>query len=951
MPAPWGRISAILDEALELSGADRRAYLDRACGDDSALRAEVEALLRFGEGSAGFLDEPVADHAAVVASLESAGTSELVTDGPGVGSRIGPYRLVREAGRGGMGAVFEAERADEQFRQRVALKIVRRGLHADSIFVRRFLDERQILADLEHPNIARLLDGGVTGDGDPWFAMEFVEGMPIDRYCTTRGLSIEARLDLFCTVCDAVQYAHRRLIVHRDLKPSNILVTEDGSVKLLDFGIAHLLGADSSTGDDVEAETRMLTPQYASPEQVRGDTLTTASDVYSLGAILYEMLSGRRPYEVARGTVTGIARQLGAEEVLPPSSGTDARVRRRLAGDLDAIVLRAMQKDPERRYPTADGLAADIRRHRSRHPVSARGDSPGYRARLFVRRNRVGVAAGVLVGLALLGGMAGTAWQARAASLEAAKAREVTNFVTGLFNVSNPNESRGREITARELLETGARHVDSALVGQPELHVELLGVLGSIHRALGLYARADTILQHAVDRARATYGAQHPEFARRLTALGAVKRLEGDFKSADSILQSALVIQERRLERNHPDISATLVALGRTAVDLRTMPRAESLYRKALAIDRALYGDDKLEVAITLHELGTALWLGAKLEGADSANRAGLAIRQRHLDPDHPLVTLSLAYVADVRAAQGDLKEAERLQRDVLARRRRLYPNGHPDLAISLHALAWTLEQSGRYLEADALYTEGLETRRKLLGPDHPETILEINNLAVVRYRMGQFAGAEAAFRDVIERWGKTLGPQHLSTNTVVNNLGAALSEQGRYAEAEPLVRQSLALRRARLGDSHVDVAASLRNLGILLHRSGRGLNEAERSLRESLRIYRKELPAGHPRAAEALTALGGLLVSQGDAAEAEPLLREALSIRVEKLADGDWRIAETQRALGTCLDKLGKDTEAEQLLAEAHRRFAASGRSERETEEAARLLAAFRESHRPKGR
>ncbi|HZA93214.1 MAG TPA: serine/threonine-protein kinase, partial [Gemmatimonadales bacterium] len=470
----WVEVESLLDEVLELAAEERPAFLERIGARAPELRAEVEHWLRATERPDGFLDESGAEY---VAPLVSA-TEEVR---PAEGTRIGPYRIVGVAGHGGMGTVFLAER-DEPYHQRVALKLVRGAVALDDHVVRRLVEERRILASLEHPHIARLVDGGVTEDGLPWFAMEYVEGQPIDQYCEQHSLQLHARLQLFLTVCDAVQFAHRNLVVHRDLKPSNILVTGDSEVKLLDFGIAKLLAEGRSDEPVTETGLRVLTLQYASPEQIRGDPIAVTSDVYSLGVLLYELLTGRRPYHGSGRSSQEIERAI---LLLPPPRPSavvaDSRLARRLRGDLDIILLTALRKESERRYPSVERFASDIRRFLGGLPVSARPDSWGYRSGKFVRRHRLGMTAGVAVSLSLIGGLIGTTSQARVAERSAAKEREVKNFLVGLFKVSDPAQSRGQDISARELLDRGARRADSALAATPDLQSELLHVLGIIH--------------------------------------------------------------------------------------------------------------------------------------------------------------------------------------------------------------------------------------------------------------------------------------------------------------------------------------------------------------------------------------------------------------------------------------------------------------------------------------
>jgi serine/threonine-protein kinase len=918
----WAEVERVLDSVLELEADERRDFLEHSVLAPAA-RAEVERLLRECARPPGFLDGRGLE---LAAPLFLGGADGSLSSG----ARIGPYRIMAEVGHGGMGTVYLAER-DEPYRQRVALKLVRGAFAVDDHLVRRFAEERQILATLRHANIGQLLDGGITPEGMPWLAMEYVEGDPIDRYCAVRRLGIDGRLQLFLAVCDAVQYAHQQLVVHRDLKPANILVTTEGRVKLLDFGIAKVLdagpaesrGAGMTEVGFTRTGVRVLTPEYASPEQLRGDAVTVRSDVYSLGVLLYELLAGRRPYRLTDRSPLAVERAVLEDEVERPSAVVgDPRLRRRLRGDLDTIALMALRKEAARRYQSADRLAADLRRHLEGLPVTARPDTWGYRAGKFARRHRLRLAAGAVTFLSLAGGLAGTAWQARVAASEAAKQREVKEFLIDLFRVSDPEQSRGREITARQLLELGARRADSALAMAPELQADLLHVLAVIHGELGLYGRADTLLDRAVRLTRAVQGEQSADLAARLTDWGRVLNQQASYGRADSVLRVALALRRRIFGPDDTTVAATLRALGAVQATLADNGAAEVSAREALAIDRRRRGDLHVTVAQDLEALGTALYQEGKLPAADSAFRASLAINRRLLDPSHPSLLTSLHHLALTTGDLGNYAEAERLEREVLEKRGRMYPEGHPDVALALREVATRLNTPERpdpdREEAESLFRAALLMQRALLGPDHPETIITLNNMAGVRYWKGDLAGAEADLRQVVSSWRQTLGPEHQNTVQAMSSLGAVLRDQGKFAEAEPMVRAALAIRRKLFGSSHQHVAQSLGHLGRLSHLKG-DYAAAERNYRQALAIDRKLLPARHPLIAWRLHGLGEALTSLGRATEGEPLLRQAMEIRTEKLGAGNRLTALTQRALGICLARLGGSREAEALLVQSY--------------------------------
>ena len=908
-PGRWPEVARILDLALELAPEERSALLDGTCAGDPELRAEVEAILAGAEARV-FFESPALAFADPLVEAEAAALE---------GAIIGAYRLIRELGHGGMGVVYLAERADGHFEQRVALKLIKRGMDSDEI-LRRFLAERQVLARLSHAHIARLLDGGVTAEGQPYFAMEYVEGVPLNRHCEERQLAVEERLALFQKVCEAVQYAHQNLVVHRDLKPSNILVTTAGEIKLVDFGIAKVLYQEPGDEAVTHTESRLMTPEYAAPEQVRGEPVTTATDVYALGAILYQLLTGRPPHQFEGRTPAERERVICEVDPDPPSAvvrGTPGQ--RRLRGDLDVIVLKALRKDPVQRYPSVEALLEDLERHRTGLPVRARPQSVTYRARKFFGRHRLSVGAAAVLFLALAAGLAGTLWQAQATAREAAKARAVKNFVVGLFRVSKPEESRGREITARELLERGARRIDSGLAREPELQAELLDVLGVIHRDLGLYPQADTLLERAVELSRARFGETHPELAARLTDWAAVLAARGEYARAETLLTRAHGILRRTRGPEDTSVAIALSAMASVQRQKGNFVQSESLYREALRIDRSSRGTGQLRVAEDLDNLGLVLEEAGDLRRADSSYQQALTLRRALLDPDHPQVIMSLSHLSTLREKQGELTEAERLEREVLERRRRIYPAGHPEIAYALQSLGNTLQIQGGYPEAESLNVEALAILRERLGADHPETLELVSNLGTLKYEKGDLAGAETVFREVLAAWKRSLGDEHPTTLQALNDVAGMLKYQRRYAEAEPLYRQALALRRKRLGETHPDVALAWGNLGELLAEKGE-LNEAARAYQASLAIFHDALPGDHLYISGSLLALGAILIDQGRPAEAEPLLRQALARRVEKLGLADRRTARAQRALGLCLAALGHRVEAERLLLESYR-------------------------------
>ena len=918
-PEEWSRIEPILDDVLELDPVARGLALDRACAGDARLRAQIESLVEADASAEVFLDSPAVDYAAGLAqAVPEDGEPLDDTERDRPGDRVGPYRIIKEIGRGGMGRVFLADRADGQFDQQVALKLVGGGPRGGEI-LQRFLRERQILARLQHPNIARLLDGGVTADGRPYFAMEYVSGEPITAYCDTRKLDVDSRLDLFIAVCDAVQYAHQSLVVHRDLKPSNTLVTTGGQVKLLDFGIAKVLREEESDFDATLTRfgSGPMTPEYAAPEQVRGEPVTTATDVYALGALAYELLTGRGPHRLARRSAAELERVITERDVERPSTslargsstsvdappeaiararGTELpHLRRQLRGDLDTIVLQALQKEPVRRYQTAGALAEDVRKYRRRLPIAARPDSVRYRTGKFIRRHAIGVVATVLVLASLVAGLIGTTWQAGVASTQAAKATEVSRFLGSLFEVADPGRTNASEITARELLDRGADRIETELADQPEVQTEMMLLLGRIYRQLGVLDRADSLLGRSLSLRRSRSGRDDEQVANTMAELARVWQDAGRPKDAERLQRETLALRRTLLGREHPDVGRTLRDLALVVSSQGEYREAEALQREALTLHERQFGAENADVADDLEGLQSILRASGQLEPATAAARRVLEIRLKVLGSDHLDTATAMNNLALILYDKWDLVEAERLYREVLAFDLRRVGQVHPYTATVTNNLAFVLRDRGQYDEAERLYRSALDLDRRLFGPEHPYTAAVLGNLAVV------------------------------------------LMAKGSYDEAERLFRESLAMIRKVYGDNHWRIGSV--NAGLAGALSAKENGQAEQLYREAVAQLDRLLPRGHPQQEPALIGLGRLLVSRGAAAEAEPLLQRAFDARSKRLGEGHPRTAEAQVRLGASLAALGRNDQARPLLTAGYERLREEPYFRSEAQEAERLL------------
>jgi serine/threonine-protein kinase len=936
------RVEAVLDAALTREPAQWPALLDEACSGDAELRREVEAFLARLDTASRFLDSPPGAIAAALVAEAREAEGRLGADSF-AGRRIGAYRVDRELGRGGMSRVFLAERADGEFEQQVALKLLRPGLDSD-LDLARLRAERQILATLNHPNIARLFDGGVTEEGLPYLVMEYIDGQPLDRYCQERRLSVRQRLELFRTVAEATEYAHRNLVVHRDLKPSNILVTADGTVKLLDFGLAKLLQAESRTATPTtRAGHGWMTPEYAAPEQIRGTAINTVTDVYQLGVVLYELLAGRLPFADRVSLFELQTAILGDEPALPSAAvlrgraavvssdsqpnGSGAAVdsddgaratSRALRGDLDAIVMKALHKEPDRRYPSAAALREDLGRHLAGRAVGARPDTAGYRLRKFVRRHRgsVAVAAALVIAVVVA---ATREYRLRAtAETEARTAGAVEQYLMTAFGASDPFAPRDTSTsggTARELLDRGVARLDTALVAQPEIRARLRTAMGRVYVNLGLYDQAAAQLQLALAEQRALNGDQHVATAAVLNELGQLRYHQGRPAEADSALAAALAMRRTLLGSRDSNTAATMEHLAKVRRDRNEFPAAESLAKEALDVRRALYGHTALPTAASEHLLADVLsGRGADSEAAP-LYRSAVATREGLVGPNHPLVAMTLFNLALTERRLGHIQVAESLYRRTLRIQQRALGEAHPLVASTLNGLADLLQRTtSRSAEAESLLRQALAINRRNHGERHPEVSTNLGNLAVIVRERGDYDEAEKLIRQALAIDEAILGPEHSYVGYDLNELAVLLRLRGRPDSAVSILRRVLALSSRVAGEGHRNTIAVKVNLGRALRESGKH-GDAAALFREALGQLPNDNPDTDPLKVSATIGLGRSLVQLGKTDEALPLLKSALETSTRKFGADNYRTAEAHLGVGECLRAVGREPEARSAL------------------------------------
>lgn len=883
--ARWQKIHSLFDQVVDAEPAERAERLDRSCRDDTDLRRSVESLLASDKNTSDPL--MIAIGAAAESLLEEHQDRLL-------GTRVGQYRVVSILGHGGMSTVYRAERDDSQYRQSVAVKV----LHHATLHPRlrsRLHSERQILATLDHPSIARLIDSGELADETPYLLMEHVDGECIEAYCDSRTLAVRERIELFAQVCAAVQYAHRNLVVHRDIKSANILVTGEGVPKLLDFGIAKLLAPESlsHTLPVTRLQERILTPENAAPEQILGRPITTAADIYSLGVLLYRLLTGRSPYRLLSYSQLQLERAICMDNAVRPSQTVVAklsgeadadrgrisnrrglspqRLRARLSGDLDAVIGKAMRKEPDRRYLSVDALADDLNRHLLGMPVLARQGDWRYHGAKFMRRHVFAVAVAGLVFLGLVGVAAVTLWQNRrievarqATAQERDHAQQVSAFLVDVFSQADPFNAQGREPTAKDLLERGAQRISGNTALQPEVRAQMLESIGLAYRRQGLSERAIPLFEQAVAIRREEQPFDAHRTAVALANLARALTDNGHLVSSQAYLQQALDMSRGADQAPSPETAGILVQFGEFELDAKSDPQeAGTLLHQGLEIYRAL-GNQRLSVASTLNSLAsTALWLG-----------------------DFPL--------------------AERYQRESVNILQAAVSRNHPEYAVALATLGYILTQRDRYPEAEQMLNEALEIERTVFGANNQRVAEIESHLGVLYQREGDLARAIQTMQIAVRIATERLGPNHYLTGYYLDNLA------GMYLAANDLPA-------------------------------------AERYARAALAVYAQTLPTRHLYVSSTRRLLGEILLRRGALGAAETELRAAVDIDTSLAGADSWRTARSQATLGWALILLDRAGEGESLLVAARNRLiAAVGAANPATHWAsARLIEYLRAHHR----
>lgn len=838
----WERVQVVFHAAVDLSHDDQQSFLRAQCGDDVELLSQVQALLKQDKRGSSLLDRNIAHVAHEVLGDQKSSVPD----------RIGPYLIKGILGEGGMGVVYLAERAD--LHSQVALKVLRDAPLSPARRVR-FAQEQRTLAQLNHPSIARLYNADVLADGTPFFVMEYVDGVPLTQYCTVHRSSLEERLRLFRAVCEAVQFAHGHAVIHRDLKPSNILVKADGTVRLLDFGISKQLESVDLSADQSLTLVRLMTPAYAAPEQIRGTRIGAHTDVYSLGVILYELLTGRVPFDLSNCTPLEAELMITEHEPVRPS--TLARKTHQPPGgeqlshpkeaaswaDLDILCLTAMHKAPERRYRSVEALIRDIDHYAKAEPLEARPDNFRYRAGKFLRRNGrvVWTSAAVLV-LMLTMGVIFTFRLAKArnvAMAEAARTQRIQAFMLKLFEGGDKEVGPAMSLRVTDLLDRGVQEAQ-ALAHEPEAQAELYQTLGSLYQKSGQLDRAESLLNASLQQRRALFGTEHAQVAESLVALGLLKIDQAKLEEAERLIRDGLEMSRRgNSPENHPAVARAVSALGQVLEERGSYDEAIRVLDEAVRL-RSKDGAESADLAASLYELANAHFYAGHYPESETLNQRALGIYTAVHGDRHPLVADVLVNLGAIQFELGRYKEAEQYYRKALDITENWFGKEHYRTAADLTMLGRALVRQERYEEAVGLLNRALQVREKVYGPSHPSVASTVNELATVEMKRRNLDRAETGFRRMAAIYRSVYGDHHYLVAVALSNLASVEVEREEYARAEKIYRDVVERFTQALSADHLNTGIAEIKLGRTLVRQGR-YAEAESVILTGYNILNKQ--------------------------------------------------------------------------------------------------------------
>src|SRR6056297_156541 len=824
----WKKLSQIFDMVLTLPPEGRTDYIKRVCGGDKELEHKIREMLAQLEESDRFFEERLEKNEKLIKELDSLIADKDRDEDFYEGKTIGRWEILELIGHGGMGRVYKVQRVDESgIKQTGALKIIHKSLLTPT-HMERFRLEQHILSGLQHPNISGFVDSGITADRVTYMVMEFVEGDTILEYCNNQRLTIEQRLQLFITVCKAIQYAHKSLIVHRDLKPENILVTREGRIKILDFGIAKLLDPDLYENSAIETQPgmRMLSLEYASPEQISGRVVTTSTDIYSLGVLLNKLLTGLHPFELNNLSFKEVEKLVSEKNPIPASkrfSGlaelsekkrfaaergiSPQDITKKLRGDIDAIIYKALHKDPERRYASVDGLITDIERYQNNLPVFAQPDTFTYRAGKFFRRHKLGIAAVAMIFFVLIGGIVTTMWQAEQATQNAREAEQVSAFLAQIFEGSDPNRANDGSMTARELLDQGFERVQTELADEPALQAQMLSMIGNIYSNLGLYDDAYLAIEKAVELYH-SMGDRSPEMATTLLRFANLEYRLGNFQAAADASGESLSLIRSHFGDDHPETASVMNTLAMSLEELGDKEGAYDLYYRIIDIRRD-QPDQGSNLSVNLNNLAILLQEDGKLEEADALFSEAVALVEDIYGLEHPVMAYILNGYSGLHQDRGDYDLAEDNLRDALQIGRAVFPETHPFIGVVQHNLGELFRIMENYSEAAGYYSLSLEQRKQSLPENHPDIATSLFSLGNTLILLEQPSEAEPILREALQIRQSIYKDEDWRVALVKSGLGRALLQQQNFDDAAQYIFPAHAILLESLGEENRHVIAS----------------------------------------------------------------------------------------------------------------------------------------------
>jgi len=840
----WQKIQTLFHQATNFPKAEQHVYLESQCPDDPALISEIMILLEEDACGASLLDGDIAHLAHQILSDPASAPPPF--------KEFGPYRIQRALGEGGMGVVYLAERVD--LGSQVAIKILRDAWLSPA---RRelFAAEQRTLAQLNHPSIARLYDADTSPDGSPFFVMEYVEGVPLTVYCDKNNCSIHGRLRLFRSACEAVLYAHQHAVIHRDLKPSNVLVKNDETVRLLDFGISKHIESLGDSADKTMTGLRFMTPAYAAPEQIRGEQVGIHTDVYSLGVILYELLAGRLPFDVSNRTPAQAEKILTQAETEKPSAVANRFVRvpqhsenvapasKTEWADLDVLCLTAMHTDPQRRYRSAEALIRDIDHYLKGEPLEARPDSLAYRTRKFITRNRqpvVAVAAvlTLIVGLVIFFTVR-LAVARNAALADAARTQRIQKFMTNLFQGGDASAGPADNLRVVTLLDRGVQEAQS-LGAEPEVQAELYGTLGTLYQKLGKLDQANTLLNSSLQERKSLYGADDAQVAESLVQLGLLRDDQAQLPEAEKMVREGLAMGKRHLPPNHPAVAKATAALGKVLEDRGSYDEAIKTLEEAVRL-QSTKGAATPEVAASLYELASTHFYSGHYDLSESLNERLLSINRQIYGERHPRVADVLINLGAIKYDLGHYPEAEKYDRQALDIVQAWYGKDNPETASDLTILARALVRENRYDEAVDLLQQSLAIKERVYGKVHPSVASSLNELGTASLQQGKNDAAEQYFLRMVDIYRQVYGEHHYLFAVALSNLASVYANQDEWPRAEKIYRQVIPIFIDSQSANHINTGIARIKLGRTLLRQNR-YAEAEAESRPGYEILFKQM-------------------------------------------------------------------------------------------------------------